>query len=200
MYGARLAYESPPVLAPIFPAQTRVRESTEAWARSLERKPGTGYVVVAHTPREVESYGLPGMSGHTDSVRNERTAFVKAGIEDAGLRCQLAEVLDYSAARAFRLVRDFADAVGSACLSDEIAIATLQNLEARGIPRPSRHVLGLDDSRCAREFGISIFSQHLPLIGQRLTRILTEFLPCRMGAKAWPAFREEPIEVDLIAR
>ena len=90
------------------------------------------------------------------------------------------------------------DARGFVCLADELSIGVLHQLHTRGIPSPARRVLGFDDSTQSREFGISSFSQHLPLIGRRLAETLA--VGFRGEKVQWPEFREEAIPVELISR
>jgi DNA-binding LacI/PurR family transcriptional regulator len=198
--GARLDYESPPVLTHIFPSQIRIRQDIAGWAACLREAIGDGYVVVAHMPREMESHDLPTSPDAVPSIRNERIDLIAAGIKDAGLRAELREVPDYAASRAFRLVRESEDAVGFVCLADELCLGVLHQLEARGVRAPTRRLVGFDDSTHSREFGICSFSQHLPWVGQRMAEALADFFRHRELAKEWPAFREEPIPVELIPR
>ena len=196
VYGARLRFEAP-VLMHVFPSQERVQQDIRTWAKRLRQTRGDGYVVVAHMPREIETYDLPASPGGA-SIRNQRIDLIAAGIQAAGLHTDLREVPDYAAARAIKLVKESEEALGF-LLADELCLGVLHQLEARGIAVPARRLVGFDDSAHSREFGISSFSQHIPRIGERTVDALAGFFR-QPKAADWPAFREESIRVELIAR
>ena len=202
LYAARLQYERP-VLAHIVPEQRVIKDLVAAWAKGLKEASSGSYVVLAHVPRENESYDFPVEPGQEPSVRNERIKLMSEGIEAANLRVKCEEVADYSASRALQVLKANPDALGYMCLSDELAVGVTHLLEHAADANARKRVLGFDDSKLAREFGINSFTQHLPEIGERLADAFATFFLNRKPLTSddcWPEFKRKPIQVELATR
>lgn len=202
LYAARLQYERP-VLAHIVPEQGLIKGLVADWANRLKNTAGGGFVVLAHMPEEPETYDFPIEPGQAPSVRNERIKLMSEGIEAANLQVRREEVADYSASRALQVLKRNEGALGYICLSDELAIGVTHLLEHKGQVDARKLVLGFDDSKLAREFGINSFTQHLPEIGERLAKTFADFFNDRSLLTKdgrWPEYQRIPIRVELATR
>jgi hypothetical protein len=164
VHSARLMYERP-VIAHIVPDQRKIAEGVRRWAVGLPEAPDRDdtVVIAAMDPDNPRQSDYPPLDPSAPiSIREERVSAIRAGIQAAGLRPEVARVDGYAAHYCYQLLADHRAARGYACLSDEIALGVHGFLAAN--KGTGCRVLGFDGSPAALH-RIPTFDQHLPSLG-----------------------------------